>query len=59
MVSRFVVVLNIAAIIQGFNKVKYLCTKVLAGKDKIMKAYHEAVKEKYRFFSFGDSMFIK
>ena len=31
----------------------------LAGKDKIMKAYHEAVKEKYRFFSFGDSMFIK
>ena len=25
----------------------------------IMKAYHEAVKEKYRFFSFGDSMFIK
>ena len=29
-----------------------------AGKDLIMKAYNEAVKEKYRFFSFGDSMFL-
>jgi len=31
----------------------------LAIKDNIMKAYKEAIKEKYRFFSFGDSMFIK
>lgn len=30
----------------------------LAGKDKVMKAYNEAIEEKYRFFSFGDSMFI-
>ncbi|MBR3163019.1 MAG: tRNA preQ1(34) S-adenosylmethionine ribosyltransferase-isomerase QueA [Clostridia bacterium] len=30
----------------------------LAGKEYIMKAYEEAVKEKYRFFSFGDAMFI-
>ena len=30
----------------------------LAGRDFIMKAYKEAVKEKYRFFSFGDAMFI-
>ena len=30
----------------------------LAGRDFIMKAYNEAVKEKYRFFSFGDAMFI-
>ena len=30
----------------------------LAGKDKIMKAYNEAIEQKYRFFSFGDSMFI-
>jgi len=30
----------------------------LAGKDLIFKAYHHAVEEKYRFFSFGDSMFI-
>ena len=36
-----------------------MLVSALAGKDKIMKAYHEAVKEKYRFFSFGDSMFIK
>lgn len=31
----------------------------LAGRDKIMNAYETAVKEKYRFFSFGDAMFIK
>ncbi len=30
----------------------------LAGKDYIMRAYEEAVKEKYRFFSFGDAMAI-
>ncbi len=30
----------------------------LAGRDYIMKAYNEAVKEKYRFFSFGDAMII-
>ena len=31
----------------------------LAGKDHVLNAYNEAVKEKYRFFSFGDSMIIK
>lgn len=31
----------------------------LAGKDFVMGAYEQAVKEKYRFFSFGDAMFIK
>ena len=31
----------------------------LAGKDFIMKAYNEAVKEEYKFFSFGDAMLIK
>jgi S-adenosylmethionine:tRNA ribosyltransferase-isomerase len=30
----------------------------LAGKDLIMKAYQEAIKEKYRFYSFGDAMLI-
>ena len=35
-----------------------MLVSALAGKDKIMKAYHEAVKEKYRFFSFGDAMII-
>lgn len=36
-----------------------MLVSALAGKDYIMKAYNEAVKEKYRFFSFGDAMFIK
>ena len=30
-----------------------------AGKDHIMKAYKEAIENEYRFFSFGDAMFIK
>lgn len=30
----------------------------LAGREKVLSAYSEAVKNKYRFFSFGDSMFI-
>jgi len=29
-----------------------------ASKEFIFKAYQEAIDEKYRFFSFGDSMFI-
>jgi S-adenosylmethionine:tRNA ribosyltransferase-isomerase len=36
-----------------------MLVSALGGKDNIMKAYHEAVKNKYRFFSFGDAMFIK
>lgn len=31
----------------------------LAGREHVLNAYREAVKEKYRFFSFGDSMMIK
>ncbi len=30
----------------------------LAGKDFVMQAYQEAVKEKYQFFSFGDAMMV-
>lgn len=36
-----------------------MLVSALAGKDYIMKAYAEAVKEKYKFFSFGDAMFIE
>ena len=35
-----------------------MLVSALAGKDCIMKAYQEAVREKYRFFSFGDAMVI-
>ena len=36
-----------------------MLVSALAGKDYIMKAYKHAVEEKYRFFSFGDAMFIE
>ena len=35
-----------------------MLVSALAGKENILNAYKEAVNEKYRFFSFGDSMFI-
>ncbi len=35
-----------------------MLVSALAGKEYILKAYQEAVKEKYRFFSFGDAMLI-
>ncbi len=35
-----------------------MLVSALAGKDRIMSAYETAVKEKYRFFSFGDAMII-
>ena len=36
-----------------------MLVSALAGRENILNAYHEAINEKYRFFSFGDAMFIK
>lgn len=36
-----------------------MLVSALAGKENIINAYNTAVKEKYRFFSFGDAMYIK
>ena len=35
-----------------------MLVSALAGREHILDAYREAVKERYRFFSFGDAMFI-
>ena len=36
-----------------------MLVSALAGKDFVMNAYEEAIKERYKFFSFGDAMFIE
>lgn len=36
-----------------------MLVSALAGRENVLSAYNEAVNEKYRFFSFGDAMFIK
>lgn len=35
-----------------------MLVSALAGRERVLNAYNEAVREKYRFFSFGDAMFI-
>ena len=52
----------IDALITNFHLPKstlIMLISALANKDYILRAYEEAVKERYRFFSFGDSMFIQ
>lgn len=49
------------ALITNFHLPKstlLMLVSALAGKSKIDQAYREAVKERYRFFSYGDAMFI-
>jgi S-adenosylmethionine:tRNA ribosyltransferase-isomerase len=36
-----------------------MLVSALAGRENVLNAYHAAVEEKYRFFSFGDAMFIR
>ena len=51
----------IDALITNFHLPEWtllMLVSALAGKDKVMKAYEEAIAERYRFFSFGDAMFI-
>jgi S-adenosylmethionine:tRNA ribosyltransferase-isomerase len=35
-----------------------MLVSAFAGRENVLNAYEEAVREKYRFFSFGDAMFI-
>ncbi len=52
----------IDALITNFHLPKstlLMLISAFASKEYIMEAYHHAVEEKYRFFSFGDSMFIQ
>ena len=53
---------GIDALITNFHLPKstlVMLVSALAGRENILNAYSTAVKEKYRFFSFGDAMFIK
>lgn len=50
------------ALITNFHLPKstlIMLVSALAGRENVLAAYEEAVGEKYRFFSFGDAMFIK
>jgi len=53
---------GIDAMITNFHLPKstlIMLISALAGREHVLHAYEMAVKEKYRFFSFGDAMFIK
>ena len=52
---------HVDAMITNFHLPKstlLMLVSAFAGHVLIMKAYHEAITHKYRFFSFGDAMFI-
>ena len=52
---------TVDALITNFHLPKstlLMLVSALAGRENVLNAYKEAVREKYRFFSFGDAMFI-
>jgi S-adenosylmethionine:tRNA ribosyltransferase-isomerase len=52
----------IGALLTNFHLPKstlLMLVSAFAGQDKILKAYEHAVKEQYRFFSYGDCMFME
>lgn len=54
--------LCVDALITNFHLPKstlLMLVSAFAGKEKIMQAYQEAIKESYRFFSYGDAMFLE
>ena len=56
---KFIVVDNLITNFHLPESTLIKLVSALAGKENVMNAYNEAVKERYRFFSFGDSMIIK
>ena len=53
---------TVDALITNFHLPKstlVMLVSALAGRENILRAYRHAVEERYRFFSFGDAMFIR
>lgn len=49
------------ALITNFHLPKstlLMLVSALTGRDLMFKAYHEAIQQKYRFYSFGDAMLV-
>ncbi|MHA6485126.1 tRNA preQ1(34) S-adenosylmethionine ribosyltransferase-isomerase QueA [Paenibacillus sp. strain BS8-2] len=52
----------VSALLTNFHLPKstlVMLVSALAGRENILRAYHEAIELEYRFFSFGDAMFIE
>ena len=52
---------SVDALITNFHLPKstlLMLVSALSGKENILKAYHEAIERRYRFFSYGDAMFL-
>jgi S-adenosylmethionine:tRNA ribosyltransferase-isomerase len=51
----------VGALLTNFHLPKsslLMLVSAFAGRERVLAAYHHAVQEKYRFFSYGDCMFI-